>query len=189
MPRVSSVDRKACAPNAPSATARKQSAAAIRIIVMSRFPKHESDFWCGDDMVRAWVASPLLRGRVRIASRQSTRLLDKARPSPSSSPLLRGERRQDHPRELILILIDLQMMSLGLGRDISGRPLIRLNQVISSESDASPTAFLDHSRLLVGFGELFSHRKLFQPLQGLLPRENSAPVRVSRDTRQELRQC
>src|SRR4029079_18724 len=30
MPRPSRVDRKACAPNAPSATARKQSAAAIR---------------------------------------------------------------------------------------------------------------------------------------------------------------
>ena len=156
---------------------------------MSRSPKHESDFWCRDDMVRAWVASPLLRerGRVRIASRQSTRLLDKASPSPSSSPLLRGERRQDHPRELMLILIDLQMMSLGLGRDISGRPLIRLNQFISSDSDASPTAFLDHSRLTVGSGESFSHRKAFQPVRAPLLRENSALVRVSRDMRQGSR--
>jgi hypothetical protein len=87
------------------------------------------------------------------------RRLDKANPSPSSSPLLRGERGQDHPRELILILIDLQMVSLGLGRDISGRSFIRLNQIISSESDASPTAFLDRSRLLVRFGESFSDRK------------------------------
>ena len=45
--------------------------------------------------------------------RQPTRLLDKSNPSPSSSPLLRGERRQDHPRELILILSDFQMMSLA----------------------------------------------------------------------------
>ena len=61
--------------------------------------------------------------------------------------------------------------------------------VISSDSDVSPTAFLDHSRLLVGFRESFSNRKLFQPLQGLLPRKSSAPVRLSRDTRQELRRC
>ena len=33
----------------------------------------------------------------------------KSNPSPSSSPLLRGERRQEHARELILILIDLEM--------------------------------------------------------------------------------
>jgi hypothetical protein len=65
---------------------------------MLRSPKHESHFWCTDDMVRAWVASPLPRerGRVRMASRQPTRPLDKSNPSPSSSPLLRRERRQDH---------------------------------------------------------------------------------------------
>src|SRR5678815_1850399 len=68
-------------------------------------------------MVRAWVASPLARerGRVRVASRQPRRLLDKSNPSPSSSPLLRGERR---PPEPVLIFIDLQMMSLAAKRNI-----------------------------------------------------------------------
>jgi hypothetical protein len=71
----------------------------------------------------------------------------------------------------MLILIDLQMMSLGLGRDISGRPLIRLNQFVSSESITSQLPQIT-PRLLVGFG-VFSHRKLFQPL-GAAARKNSA---------------
>src|SRR5438445_11349191 len=72
--------------------------------------KHESHFFgAGDDMARAW--SPLPRqgrgegeGRINATQRGC-----KSNPSPSSSPLLRGERRQGHAREPILILIDLEM--------------------------------------------------------------------------------
>src|SRR5437773_644916 len=44
-------------------------------------------------------------------------------------------------------------------------------------------------KLIFGCGELFAHRKSFQPLRGPLLRENSAQVRASRDTRQESRRC
>src|SRR2546430_10495575 len=64
---------------------------------------------------------------------------------------------------------------------------IRKNKMdifISSDLDASPTASSDRSTLIVGSGESFSHRKLFQLLQGPLLRQNLVPVRVSTDRRQ-----
>src|SRR5262249_59349429 len=55
------------------------------------------------------------------------------------------------------------------------------------EFDASPTAFSDHSTLIVGSHELFSHRKWSRPLRKPLLQESSAPARVPTDTRQRLR--
>jgi hypothetical protein len=62
-------------------------------------------------------------------SRLSTQLLDKSNPSPpayaklrrgrQSSPLVKGRGDKSTLRELILILIDLQMMSLAAERNIS----------------------------------------------------------------------
>jgi hypothetical protein len=52
-------------------------------------------------------------------SRLSTQLLDKSNPSPQSSPLVKGRGDKSTLRELILILIDLQMMSLTAERNIS----------------------------------------------------------------------
>src|SRR5437763_14073064 len=58
--------------------------------------------------------------------------------------------------------------------------------VISSVFGASPIVPLDHSRMIAGSGESCLHRKSFQQLRGLLPREKLAPVPVSKDKRLEL---
>src|SRR5207247_1677708 len=85
------------------------------LIVILRSPNHDSDFWCGDDMVQAWVASPLARerGRVRVAFKATNAAARQIQPLTFIlSPSPRGEATS-HPRELILILRDFQMMSLA----------------------------------------------------------------------------
>src|SRR5438094_8180430 len=70
--------------------------------------KHESHFFVQGmtwrEHGRLSLAKGEGEGRINATQRGC-----KSNPTPSSSPLLRGERRQEHARELILILIDLEM--------------------------------------------------------------------------------
>src|SRR5437763_17164595 len=57
----------------------------------------------------------------------------------------------------------------------------------SNEFDVSPAALSNYSRLIVGSGELFSHRKSIKPLRALRPQDNSQPDRVCTSMRQGSR--